>query len=74
MGILIPMSFVPRAGEDAVESDEESANPYSGLLQEELFLEDPKKSLRGWYEREGYDLPEYKVTEKTPGTHVCIVK
>lgn len=64
-------------GEDAVESDDDNCdgpNPFSALVRDELTLADPKKSLRGWYEREGYDLPEYDVTEITSGHFKCVVR
>ncbi|KAF2363774.1 Epithelial sodium channel [Trinorchestia longiramus] len=64
-------------GPDAEEVEEEDAdapNPFSDMVREELYLDDPKKSLRGWYEREGYDLPEYDVTEITSGRFKCTVK
>jgi len=45
------------AGEDAEaeDSDEESGmTVLSAPLQEELYIEDPKKALRGFFEREGW--------------------
>lgn len=70
------------SGEDAVEVDADddpdncdAPNPYSAMLNKEhLTLDDPKKSLRGWYEREGYDLPHYDVTEIASGHFKCCVR
>ncbi|XP_069997060.1 kanadaptin isoform X3 [Penaeus vannamei] len=59
-------------GDDAEETEdgENDVNPFASL-NEELYLDDPKKTLRGWYEREGYDLPEYVTDDISPGYYRC---
>jgi len=54
------MLMLNATGEDAEadDSDEESGTTMlTAPLQEELYIEDPKKALRGFFEREGrFDL------------------
>ncbi|XP_043519308.1 kanadaptin isoform X1 [Frieseomelitta varia] len=59
-------------GEDADEETDLQENPYASITDDDLVLDDPKKTLRGWFEREGYDL-HYQAEEKGFGQFLCWV-
>ncbi|KAK3093167.1 hypothetical protein FSP39_012127 [Pinctada imbricata] len=61
-------------GDDAEEDTEE--NPFASLItpeSEALYIDDPKKALKGFFEREGYDPPEYDCQEASRGKYKCTV-
>lgn len=63
-------------GDDVAEEDEDEENPFAVLTteNEDLYIDDPKKSLNGYYEREGYDPPQYEFTDAGFGKRKCTVE
>ncbi|XP_033844195.1 kanadaptin isoform X2 [Periophthalmus magnuspinnatus] len=62
--------------DDAVAEDENEENPFSTEFQEDqeaAYLKDPKKTLQGFYDREGEEL-EFEYEEKGSGTWLCRIK
>lgn len=51
--------------DDAAEENPDAENPFadSSLTDESLYLDDPKKSIKGFFEREGLDAPDYEFIE-----------
>ena len=58
---------------DGEEDEDGKKNPFASA-SEELHLDDPKKTLRGWFERHGYDPPNYILEEISPGCCRCSVE
>uniref|UniRef100_A0A146LJF3 Kanadaptin n=1 Tax=Lygus hesperus TaxID=30085 RepID=A0A146LJF3_LYGHE len=58
--------------EDADEETDLSVNPYAVVTNEELYIDDPKKALRLWFEREGEEL-NYEIEKAEKGMFVCKV-
>ena len=62
--------------DDAMEEEfpDMEKNPFAELANNEsLYIEDPKKCLKNWFDREGYDL-DYKVEEKGFAEFYCRVE
>lgn len=60
-------------GEDADEKMDLTDNPFAQTNNEELYIDDPKKALRGFMEREGHDL-DYDCSEQGFGQFLCKVE
>ncbi|KAK3608661.1 hypothetical protein CHS0354_042673 [Potamilus streckersoni] len=58
---------------DEDEEDEEIPTEM-GLENESLYIDDPKKALKGFFEREGYDTPEYQFADASHGKRRCYVE
>ncbi|GAB6031709.1 hypothetical protein CHUAL_009458 [Chamberlinius hualienensis] len=62
-------------GDDAEEDESNDINPFAlenDNVNDESYFDDPKKTLRGWFEREGYDL-QYNVEEIGQAHFLCKV-
>ncbi|CAG0916451.1 unnamed protein product [Notodromas monacha] len=59
--------------QDEVEEEESDVNPFAIESGNEEYIADPKKTLRGWFEREGQDL-QYEVEEKGYSNFICRVR
>ncbi|XP_064621223.1 kanadaptin-like [Lineus longissimus] len=60
--------------EEAREVDAENPFAVETPVNENLYLEDPKKALRGYFEREGFDIPQYEFIEAGFGKQHCKVE
>lgn len=59
--------------EDADEESDLTENPFAVLTNEEMYIDDPKKTLRCWFEREGEEV-NYRVEEKSYGQFHCSIE
>ncbi|ESO04654.1 hypothetical protein HELRODRAFT_111661 [Helobdella robusta] len=46
--------------EDSEDNDPNAVNPFAELTDESLYIENPKKAIKGFYEREDLEEPEYE--------------
>ncbi|KAL4228390.1 Kanadaptin [Mactra antiquata] len=63
--------------EDEIEEEDDNAeNPFASIEPENeaLYINDPKKSLNGYFEREGLELPEYEFHEAGFGKWKCTIE
>lgn len=62
--------------EDIEEEEETAENPFAAIEPENeaLYINDPKKSLNGYFEREGLELPEYEFHEAGFGKWKCTIE
>lgn len=57
-------------------TDEYKENPFAQSLDldETFYIDDPKKALKGYLDREGFDAPEYETTSEGPGKFRCSIE
>ncbi|ELU12873.1 hypothetical protein CAPTEDRAFT_223125 [Capitella teleta] len=65
---------IVKSAEDAPPDMELNPFTIGEAKNEKLYLDDPKKALKGFFEREGYDLPEYEFVDSSCGKHTCRVE
>lgn len=57
-------------GDDADDEEDLTENPYAVTTNEELYVDDPKKALRHWFEREGEEL-QFLTEQAEKGMIAC---